>query len=197
MLAVQVVNRLPEFTPALLEIAQLERTTDPTTATREEFAADLRQLGVLPRFEGTGMSRVIPVNRGLNASPQRSQEYHIMDVHSAIRRGVDNGLWAMEHVTDYAPQLHVHEKVRAGRAIKRFAGLAIVRATQLSPDLWRRGGGYSNSDGEGRFIAAHRESYEALRPLMTWRFRRLVDGSIAEHAYRAHGYSSGTASERL
>lgn len=197
MLAAQVVNRLPEITPALLDIAQLERTTDPTTATHDGFAADLRQLNVLPKFEGTGMSHVIPVNAGLNADPRSSQNYHIMDVHSTIRRGVDNGLWALEHITDYAPQLQLHEQIRAGRAIKRFASFAIVRATQLSPDLWRRGGGYSDSDGEGNFIAGRKESYEALRPLMTRKFRKAVDGAIDRHAYRAHGYSSGKASDRL
>ncbi len=197
MRATQVISALPEFTPALLDIAELTRTTDPTAVTKDHLAADLKQLSVLPRYEAAVMGYTKPDDRRLDPGAFHVRGHNIMDIHQGIRRGIDNGLWALEHITDYAAQLDLLEKIQAGRAIKQFAGFAILRATQLSSDLWRRSGGYLNSDGEGKFIAAHKESYTVLKPIMTKNTARLVDLALNRHAYRAHGYSSGTASERL
>jgi hypothetical protein len=188
MRAVHAVERLPEFVPAFLEISELK---DPVAIRvlghlhkpgEADFEDSLAKLRELPEFERTPESRVIPIDR-LNAAPRNFANYHIMDVHGAIRQSLSHGMGGMVEIGRSRDELDVLDKLRAGRAIKEFGGFAVIRATQLSQTGWRRGGGYSDSDGEGKYIATHYRSYEILRPFMSRTFRRLVEEAAVNHQW--------------
>ncbi|HEY5442129.1 MAG TPA: hypothetical protein VIJ68_01170 [Candidatus Saccharimonadales bacterium] len=190
MRANQVVDNLPEFTPALMDIAGVSRLSPRIGEGIEGFAEDLEGLGALPEFERTALGRVIPVHAGLNASPrgaanlgtnEHGEAYGIMDVHAGIRSALVQGVHALQHLTGYGLELGGADTRRTGRAVKEFAGFAIIRATQVGHGGWRRSRGRSDFDGEGIYIAKNRASYETLRPLMTRDFRRLADHAIASH----------------
>lgn len=185
----QVVNNLPRFTPALMDIAGSASLLPHLGYGIQGFSADLKNLGALPKFEHSPWSRVLPVNAGLNASPgdsanlgsdRNGQAYNIMSVHGQIRGALSQGIDAMEHLTGYGSELGVVNKIRAGRAIKKFAGFAVIRAIQVDFS-GSRNNGYSD-DGEGIYIAQHRDSYKTLRPLMSRKFRRLAKHAIAKHS---------------
>jgi len=193
MRAPQLIENLPNFTPALGDIAGISSLSPNRGRGIDGFAGDLEGLSALPEFESSSWGRVIPVDRGLNAKPlswvdlgtdrRTGTAYTIMNVHGEIRNALGQGLDAMGHLAEYSSELGPKDRVRAGRAVKAFAGFAIVRATQVDFAGWRRGSGSPDFDGEGRYIARHANSYIALRPLMTKQFRRLADHAIDRHSH--------------
>jgi hypothetical protein len=185
-----VVNELPKFIPAFLDISELSHpsTLRVLGGLQKRNATDidvsLAKLRELPNFERTAEARVIPRDE-LNAHPRMDNRFHIMDVHAGIRQSLSHGVGGLVEIARERDSLRARDTWRAGHLIKEFGGFAVVRATQLDQMGWRRSNGYSGNDGEGQYIAKHYRSYEALKPFMSAQFKRIVREAAARHEWLA------------
>lgn len=166
----KIVDQLPEFTPALLDIA---------AHTIEPFSS-LPEVGRVPQGAARDWEADVSRLDSLHDVVRRDWWAAPAGRDVVIRREAGRSLRALARVNGYAAELEGYEKSEVGRAVRKMARAAITDATR-DRDYFREDVHDSHRIhrnrrllGNDEHVISHADSYRTLLPIMRWPTRFYV-----------------------